>query len=192
MRILDCCAAPGGKSTHMAALTNDKAEITALDINSSRVELINENAARLGFTSIEARVADSTSFDDPEGFDLVLCDAPCSGLGIMGGKPDIRLTITYDRIEETKVKQRQILDNMSRLVTPGGTLVYSTCTINRGENEDMVLGFLEDHEDYEICAFDDLLPERLKTRGADGMLTLLPDEDGCEGFFIARLRRKHG
>lgn len=192
MRILDCCAAPGGKSTHMAALTNDKAEITALDINSSRVELINENAARLGFTSIEARVADSTSFDDPEGFDLVLCDAPCSGLGIMGGKPDIRLTITYDRIEETKVKQRQILDNMSRLVKPGGTLVYSTCTINRVENEDIVLGFLEDHENYEISAFDDLLPERLKTRGADGMLTLLPDEDGCEGFFIARLRRKHG
>lgn len=192
MRILDCCAAPGGKSTHMAALTCNEASITALDINKSRVELINENAGRLGVASIEAKVADSTDFSDDEGFDLVLCDAPCSGLGIMGGKPDIRLTITYERIEEIKVKQKQILNNVGRLVKPGGTLVYSTCTINRGENEEQVESFLAENKDFEANSFDNILPERLKSRPNNGMLTLLPDEDGCEGFFIARLRRKNG
>ncbi len=192
MRILDCCAAPGGKSTHLAALSGDKASIVSLDINSSRVDLIKENAERLGVHSVKAEVADSTSYDDAEGFDLVLCDAPCSGLGIMGGKPDIRLTISYERIEEIKVKQEQILNNVSRLVRPGRTLVYSTCTINRGENEDQVVSFLEKHTDYELFAFDNLLPERLQSRGREGMLTILPDEDGCEGFFIARLRRKNG
>ena len=192
MRILDCCSAPGGKSTHMAALAGDKAKITALDINSSRVGLIKENAGRLGVTCIDAKVADSTEFDDEAGFDLVLCDAPCSGLGIMGGKPDIRLTISYERIEEIKVKQKQILDNVAGLVKPGGTLVYSTCTINSGENEDQIEAFIGSHPEFETYGFDNLLPERLQSRGNNGMLTLLPDEDGCEGFFIARLRRKNG
>ncbi len=192
MRILDCCSAPGGKSTHMAALAGDKARITALDINASRVELIRDNAARLGVSCIDAKVADSTEFDDDEGFDLVLCDAPCSGLGIMGGKPDIRLTISYERIEEIKVKQKQILDNVARFVKPGGTLVYSTCTINSGENEEQVSEFLADHPDFEPDCFDNILPVRLKSSRVNGMLTLLPDEDGCEGFFIARLRRKNG
>lgn len=192
MRILDCCSAPGGKSTHMAALAGNKARITALDINASRVKLIRDNAARLGVSCIDAKVADSTEFDDDEGFDLVLCDAPCSGLGIMGGKPDIRLTISYERIEEIKVKQKQILDNVARLVKPGGTLVYSTCTINSGENEEQVSGFLADHPDFEPYGFDNILPVRLKSSHVNGMLTLLPDEDGCEGFFIARLRRKNG
>jgi 16S rRNA (cytosine967-C5)-methyltransferase len=117
---------------------------------------------------------------------------PCSGLGIMGGKPDIRLTITYERVEEIKVKQKEILNNVGRLVKPGGTLVYSTCTINRGENEEQVESFLAENKDFEANSFDNILPERLKSRPNNGMLTLLPDEDGCEGFFIARLRRKHG
>ena len=176
MRILDCCAAPGGKSTHLAALTNDKARIISLDINPSRVKLIEENAARLGINSISARVADSMTFTDEEGFDLVLCDVPCSGLGLIGSKPDIRLTITYERIEQIRLRQKQILDNMSGLVKKGGVLVYSTCTINSGENEEQISRFTQDHKDY--------ITEEMRT--------LLPDEDGCEGFFIARLRRKDG
>ena len=191
MRILDCCAAPGGKSTHMAALTENKADILALDINSSRTELIRENAARMG-AELRTGVSDSSSYYEEDGFDLVLCDAPCSGLGIMGGKPDIRLTITYDRIVEITAKQKQILDNVSKLVKPGGVLVYSTCTINRGENEDQVLSFLDSHGDYEPDAFDNILPDRLQSSGVKGMLTLLPDTDGCEGFFISRMRRKNG
>lgn len=176
MRILDCCAAPGGKSTHLAALTEDKAEIVALDINPSRVRLIEENAARLGIKSIRPEVADSTAFSDAEGFDLILCDVPCSGLGLMGSKPDIRLTITYDRIEEIKIRQKQILDNMAGMVRKDGVLLYSTCTINRGENEEQIERFTEEHKDF--------VTEKMRT--------LLPDEDGCEGFFIARLRRING
>lgn len=191
MKILDCCAAPGGKSTHLADLSENQADILALDINSSRTELIKENAARLS-AFIRTKVADSSSFDEEDGFDLVLCDAPCSGLGIMGGKPDIRLTITYERILEITEKQKQILDNVSRLVKPGGVLVYSTCTINRGENEDQVQAFLEAHKDFELEDFDNMLPDRLKSSVVKGMLTLLPDTDGCEGFFISRMRRKNG
>ena len=192
MKILDCCAAPGGKSTHMAALSGDKADILALDINASRTELIRQNAQRLGVKCIRTGVVDSSVYDDDEDFDLVLCDAPCSGLGIMGGKPDIRLTITYERIAEIILKQEQILDNVSRLVKKGGVLVYSTCTINRGENEEQVMKFMERHPDFEPVAFDNILPDRLKSSHVNGMLTLLPDEDGCEGFFISRLRRKNG
>ena len=192
MKILDCCAAPGGKSTHMAALSGDKADILALDINASRTELIRQNAQRLGVKCIRTGVADSSVYDDDKDFDLVLCDAPCSGLGIMGGKPDIRLTITYERIAEITLKQEQILDNVSRLVKKGGVLVYSTCTINRGENEEQVMKFMERHPDFEPEAFDNILPDRLKSSHVNGVLTLLPDEDGCEGFFISRLRRKNG
>ena len=191
MKVLDCCAAPGGKSTHLAALAENKADILALDINSSRTELIKQNAARMGAT-LRTGVADSSSYDEEDGFDLVLCDAPCSGLGIMGGKPDIRLTITYDRIVEITSKQKQILDNVSNLVKPGGVLVYSTCTINRGENEDQVMSFLETHSEFELDDFDNVLPDRLQSSGVKGMLTLLPDTDGCEGFFISRMRRKNG
>ena len=192
MKILDCCSAPGGKSTHLAALTCDEADILALDINSSRIELVKQNAERLGISSIRTGEADSSVFNGESGFDLVLCDAPCSGLGIMGGKPDIRLTITYDRIVEIEQRQEQILDNVCGLVKEGGVLVYSTCTVNRGENEDQVLSFLERHPEFEPEAFDNLLPDRLKSSHLNGMLTLLPDEDGCEGFFISRLRRKNG
>ena len=190
MSILDCCSAPGGKTTHMAALAGNHAKITALDVNASRLELVMQNAARLGAENITAKVADSTEFDTEDRYDLVLVDAPCSGLGIMGGKPDIRLTITYERIEQIRDKQRNILDNMSRLVKRGGVLVYSTCTINSAENEEQVSDFLERHGDFEPFGFDNILPESLKSRGNGGMITLLPDEDGCEGFFISRMMRK--
>ena len=191
MKILDCCSAPGGKTTHIAQMSCDKAKITALDINSSRIKLVEENARRLGISGISTQVADSSSYEDDKAFDIVLVDAPCSGLGIMGGKPDIRLTITYDRIEQIIQRQKLILDNIARSVKPGGKLVYSTCTINRSENEDQVFDFLSRNNDFELYDFDNLLPESLKSRGGEGMITLLPDEDRCEGFFISGLRRKY-
>jgi tRNA and rRNA cytosine-C5-methylases len=189
-KILDCCSAPGGKSTHMAALSHNEAKITALDVNASRLELVEQNARRLGVTSITTREADSTVYDDGNDYDIVLVDAPCSGLGIMGGKPDIRLTITYERIGQIIQKQKEILDNMSSLVKSGGVLLYSTCTINTAENEQQVQDFLARHDDFELYDFDNMLPESLKSRGSSGMITLLPDVDGCEGFFISRMRRK--
>jgi len=190
MRILDCCAAPGGKSTHMAQLANDNCEIISLDVNDSRLKLIDENAQRLGIKSIKTMNSDASSYSDSHGFDLVLCDAPCSGLGIMGGKPDIRYTITYQRILECQEKQREILNNIKNCVKPGGRLIYSTCTINPGENEEMVSSFLESNRDFEVVDFKSVLPAKLQDKYKDGMITLLPDSDGCEGFFISELRRK--
>jgi len=173
MRILDCCAAPGGKTTHLAQLAENKAFITALDVNESRTRLIKQNVERLGAENVEIKVADASSYEDKDLFDIVLCDAPCSGLGIMGGKPDIRLTISYERILEIIQKQILILSNISKLVRPGGRLVYSTCTINSGENEGQVRDFLNANTQY----------------NPENMVTFLPDTDGCEGFFVSVMRR---
>ena len=199
-KILDVCSAPGGKSTHMAQMVSDECEITSLDINESRLELIRENAARLGITSITAQRADSTNLKAALGtgkeYDIVLADVPCSGLGLMSGKPDIRHTISFERIKELLPKQAQILKNAAAFVKKGGTLIYSTCTLNREENEDQVASFLADNPDFYADDITRFLPDRLiidekrKEDAEAGMITLLPDTDLCEGFFIARLKRR--
>jgi len=197
--ILDCCAAPGGKSTHMAELTDDKARILSLDINESRLDLIKDNYRRLGISSVDTMCADSTDLRSALGqmrFDLVLCDVPCSGLGLMARKPDIRLTISYDRISELLPRQRLILQNASAYVRPGGVLCYCTCTLNRAENEETIQEFLKDHADFVASDITCSLPSTLimdENREKDahnGMLTLYPDIDGCDGFFICRLERR--
>lgn len=197
--ILDCCAAPGGKSTHMAELTDDKARILSLDINESRLDLIKDNYRRLGISSVDTMCADSTDLRSALGqmrFDLVLCDVPCSGLGLMARKPDIRLTISYDRISELLPRQRLILQNASAYVRPGGVLCYCTCTLNRAENEETIQEFLKDHADFVASDITCNLPSTLimdENREKDahnGMLTLYPDIDGCDGFFICRLERR--
>lgn len=198
--ILDCCSAPGGKSTHMAELCGDACEITSLDINSSRLELIEENKKRLGINSIVCKVADSTNLtntlDTDVKYDLVTTDVPCSGLGLLSRKPDIRQTISYERIQELLPKQQKILCEASNFVKQGGTLIYSTCTINGAENEMQVKKFLDSHEDFYSEDISEYLPSNLviddnrKELCKNGMITLLPDIDGCDGFFIARLRRK--
>lgn len=196
MRILDCCAAPGGKTTHLADLAEDSAMIDALDINESRVELIKQNANRLGFKSINAMKGDASTFGSNKAqYDLVLADVPCSGLGLMAKKPDIRLQITYDRIQELLPLQKAILNNAARNVVPGGTLIYSTCTINKAENENQVEEFLKEHDDFYAEDIRPYLPDRLslgdrEEMASKGMLTLFPDIDGCDGFFISRLRRR--
>lgn len=199
-KILDTCAAPGGKSTHMAQLTSDKASILSLDINDSRLELIRQNLKRLGINSVEVQKGDSTdlgaSLPSSSSFDVVLCDVPCSGLGLMSGKPDIRHTISYSRIQELLPKQQQILSGASSYVKKGGTLVYSTCTLNRDENEKQVEAFLGSHPDFYADDLMQYLPsglildQRRQEEAKAGMITILPDEDNCEGFFVARLKRR--
>ena len=199
-RILDLCAAPGGKSCHLAELSNDDAEILATDINESRLELVKQNAKRLGIRSIrtgiaDAREPDSSVFGPEESFDLVLADVPCSGLGLLKRKPDIRLTITYERIRALYPIQDEILRNAARYVKKGGCLMYCTCTINPDENENRVAAFLAERSDFriepitEIIASKPAFSERHRNEAKEGRLLLLPDEDGCDGFFISKMRR---
>lgn len=202
-RILDCCSAPGGKTTHMAEIAKDECEIFALDINESRLELIRENIDRLKLKSIRPVLADSTDLSScPElsgmkgTFDIVTCDVPCSGLGLMARKPDIRHTISYERIQELLPKQYVILNGAAEYVKKGGRLVYSTCTLNRDENEEQVLKFLSEHPDFEAENITSKLPVRLsRFDGRDedaknGYITLFPDIDKCDGFFVASFRKK--
>ena len=186
--MLDVCAAPGGKSFAAAIQMGDRGTVLACDIHQNKLKRIHDGAARLGLQSIETTAVDGRIFRaEWEGrFDLVLVDAPCSGLGIIRKKPDIR----YKNLEETEdlpALQLAILENQSRYVRPGGLLLYSTCTVLRRENEQVVAQFLETHPEF--CL------ERLPLPGAlpeneTGMLTLIPGQYDTDGFFICRLRRK--
>lgn len=197
-KVLDCCAAPGGKTTHISELTNDKATVLALDINESRLELIRENAQRLGIHNIKVMKADSMKLEDSltdEKYDIVLCDVPCSGLGLMSRKPDIRQTISYERIEELLPKQRKILESSSKFVKKNGKLVFSTCTMNVKENEDNVSCFLANNSDFKACDITNLVPSGIKIdekRREDmknGYMTMFPDTDGFDGFFVCVMER---
>ena len=127
---------------------------------------------------------------------MVLCDVPCSGLGLMSRKPDIRLTISYERIEELLPRQREILMRASGLVRPGGKLIYCTCTLNRKENEETIQDFLTNNSEFVASDITDIIStslimnEERKTEAAQGMLTLFPHIDGCDGFFICKLERR--
>lgn len=202
-KILDLCAAPGGKATHLAQLTEDDCTVIALDINESRIKLIEENTQRFKLNSITCKQADATIIcDDPEfspmlkSFDIVMADVPCSGLGLLARKPDIRRTITYERIQQLLPKQALILQNASRFVKAGGTLIYSTCTLNIDENENRILDFLEKNDDFYLDDISELLPEKLivdEDRARlvkKGQITLFPDTDLCDGFYICKLKRK--
>ena len=196
LRILDCCAAPGGKTTHMAEMTGGKADILAVDSSASRLGLLKENIARLGLTGISVRTGDATDMSDIEGlFDIVLADCPCSGLGIIGRKPDIRLNMTYERISSLADVQRKILSEAASKVKKGGNLIYCTCTINKDENERRIAEFLENNKVFRTVSIMPFLPsdimidEERERDAANGYITLLPDMDSCDGFFIAKMER---
>ena len=199
-KILDCCSAPGGKSTHMATMCHDNCSILSCDISEPRLQLVEENANRLGLKSISVQCCDASKIgkenkDSRKSFDLVLCDVPCSGLGLIGRKPDIREKITFDRIEELLPLQQDILDSAAKMVAPGGTLVYCTCTLNSDENESQVEMFLESHKSFHTVSIRKYLPDTIEMdedrneAAENGMITLFPDTDGCEGFFICRMEK---
>ena len=199
-KILDCCAAPGGKSTHMAQMCRDDLSILAVDINAARLKLVRDNCKRLGLTSIETLCADASNInkddrDSKKTYDIVLCDVPCSGLGLLGRKPDIREKFTYDELDELIPLQYSILEHASKMVRPGGTLIYCTCTLNSDENESQVELFLAEHKRFHTVPINKFLPEGIymdeerEVAAANGMITLLPHVDKCEGFFICRMER---
>ncbi len=187
MRVHDCCATPGGKSFAAAIAMGGVGSVLSCDIHPNKVELIRRGSERLGLSCISAECKDAS---DPEPaflserFDAVLADVPCSGLGVIRKKPDIRYKDLGALAELPRI-QKKILDNQAGYVRPGGVLLFSTCTILRRENEDLVMAFLSDHPDYTAEAFT--LPGGLSA--PEGMLTLLPCEHNTDGFFIAKLRR---
>ena len=187
-RVLDCCAAPGGKSFAASIAMGGRGEITSCDIHPHKIDLIAKGAARLGLANISARVQDAAEFVPQwEGqMDCVIADVPCSGLGIIRKKPDIR----YKNLEETRelpALQLRILENQARYVRPGGVLLYSTCTVLKRENEEVVYPFLASHPDFRLEALE--LPD-IFPRNETGMLTLIPGQYDTDGFFICRLRRQ--
>ena len=187
MKVVDCCAAPGGKSFAAALALEGEGEIFASDLHDHRVALIEKGAERLGFCNITACQRDASQ-EKPEWegtMDAVLVDVPCSGYGIIRKKPDIRYK-DPDTMKDLPQLQLQILKAQAKLVKPGGVLIYSTCTLVRRENEGVVEKFLKACPEFtlEKLPLPQVFPEN------DGMLRLLPGQYDTDGFFIARLRRK--
>ncbi len=187
--LLDMCSAPGGKSFTCAELMKGKGNITALDLYSARLGLVKNGAERLGIDIISTRACDASGFDGAVRADRVLCDVPCSGLGIIRRKPELRYKSDLG-LEGLPELQYKILCNASRFVKSGGRLLYSTCTLNPDENEKNAERFLGEHEDYIPVPLT--LPEGIE-RGKDereNMLTLFPHINGTDGFFISLFQRK--
>ena len=191
MRILDVCSAPGGKSTHMAQLMKNTGSIYACDIHKHRLELIEENCKRLGITNIKTVEQDGTVLTRrwQEPFDVIVCDVPCSGLGVLGRRADARWSKESEDIAGLCGIQKRILEEAAQLVVPGGTLIYSTCTITPEENQDMVEQFLARHPEYEA---DETITDCWLNmdKETNGYVQFLPFIDDMDGFFIARMVRK--
>ncbi len=192
--IIDCCAAPGGKTTHIACLMQDTGHILACDIYDHKLARIEENAHRLGIKSIETRLLDARKIGElyEEMADRVLVDAPCSGLGVLRRKADARWRKKQKDLKELPFLQYEILESAARAVKKGGILVYSTCTIEPAENEAIVRRFLKEHENYTLEHTGTLLPASDATirHREEDMIQLMPHIDQVDGFFIARMKRR--
>ena len=188
IRVLDCCSAPGGKSFAAAIAMDGKGQITSCDVHAHKTGLIENGAARLGISNITARLQDATSTvtEWVDSMDVVIADVPCSGLGIIRKKPDIRYK-NLSELKELPALQLKILENQAKYVKKDGVLLYSTCTVLRQENEDIVNAFLEHNHEFYVEPLD--LPD-VFPKNESGMLTLIPGEYDTDGFFICRLRRK--
>lgn len=188
MKVLDACAAPGGKSFSAAMDLTDKGEILSCDIHPHKKKLIEAGAARLGLSCVKASVMDAGKCNDAflDAFDAVIADVPCSGIGVIRKKPEIRYKDPA-QLAGLPAVQLKILQNVSAYVKPGGILLYATCTLLRQENEAVVDSFLKSHNNYAAEPFS--MPGSMGTAN-DGMITLWPHIHDTDGFFIAKIRRK--
>ncbi len=189
-RVLDMCAAPGGKTTHIAQLMENKGEVIACDIYEHKVELIKQNAERMGLDIIKPILLDSTKLnpDFIDSFDKILADVPCTGYGIIRRKPDIKWK-SEDLTEISKIS-KDILTNAAKYVKISGEIVFSTCTINKEENEDRLREFLEENKNFEVVDITELLPQELRHETTkDGYVTFYPNVDSIDGFFISKVKR---
>ncbi|WP_462409226.1 16S rRNA (cytosine(967)-C(5))-methyltransferase RsmB [Neobacillus sp. Marseille-QA0830] len=192
--IMDACAAPGGKSTHIAEKLQDGGRVVSIDLHEHKVKLISDNANRLGLENIETITLDSRKVQERfavESFDKILLDAPCSGLGVMRRKPDMKYTKKEQDIEQLSKIQQDLLNAIAPLIKLGGTLVYSTCTVDKQENEQTIATFLDHHPEFEgDLAFKNRMPEAIQPLIIGYDLQIFPQDFGSDGFYMAAIRKK--
>lgn len=169
--MLDLCAAPGGKTTHAAALMGGEGEVVAVEVHPARARGLTQTCQRLGAGNVKVEQVDGREFKAAESFDRVIVDPPCSGLGTLQSRPDLRWQPRRGQLPALATRQRELLDAGAAALRPGGTLVYSVCTITRAEGPDVVDAFLAARPDFSL----------------DASWQLLPHRDGTDGFYIARL-----
>ncbi|MGH4138071.1 16S rRNA (cytosine(967)-C(5))-methyltransferase RsmB [Clostridium sp.] len=187
LEVLDLCSAPGGKTTHIAEIMRNTGHISAFDLHENKLSLINQNLNRIGIINTTCNVMDATIYDSNlfKSADRVLIDVPCSGLGIIRKKPEIKWSKHIKDIENIVITQRKIMENASKYVKSGGVLVYSTCTLNKEENEGNVDWFIENHPEFKVQPV--FYGKRSNINYSDvGYVTILPNEY-MDGFFIAKI-----
>ncbi|MBF0813318.1 16S rRNA (cytosine(967)-C(5))-methyltransferase RsmB [Staphylococcus saprophyticus] len=183
-KVLDACSAPGGKACHIAEILNGTGHVDATDIHEHKIDLIDFNIKKLRLSNISAFEHDATEKYDKV-YDKILVDAPCSGLGVLRHKPEIKYEQSQHSIQSLVEIQLEILNNVKDSVKPGGTIIYSTCTIEQMENENVIYTFLKANSDFEFDAFEHpITGEKVKT------MQVLPQDFNSDGFFITRIKRK--
>jgi len=188
-RVLDMCAAPGAKTTHIAALMNNHGDITAIERHKGRAEALNHTIHRMAANNATVQVQDAGEFraSGPK-FSRILLDAPCSGLGTIQSRPDLRWRVSPDDVQALASEQARLLSAAALATAPGGTLVYSTCTISAAENERQIGAFLDEHREFQAIDLEPRFPAWAHPHGG-GQLLALPHVQGSDGFFVAALRR---
>jgi 16S rRNA (cytosine967-C5)-methyltransferase len=196
--IIDLCAAPGGKSVHLSELMENKGRVISVDSHEGRLKLLKETRNRLALTNIEIKTFDGREFKLDESVDKILIDAPCAGTGVMNRRSDLALHRQAPDMVALTTLQKELLENAAQLLKPGGTLVYSTCSIEPEENEELIKWFLETHKDFQAEDLSPFIAPGLVSQWQEtdknfdpksGLLQLLPSRHGLSGFFIARLRK---
>ena len=193
-RVLDLCCGTGGKSSHLAEVSADQARVLAVDLYPTKIAVLEQTMRRLGINGVTARAADVMELPSDWRWPLILLDAPCSGLGVLGRRADLRWRLEPSRLEDLIELQRALLERAAGWLEAGGSLLYITCTLNQRENEGVVQEFLAEHPDYHLEGFD----RQLEFMGlqnddaaasAQGMLTLLPGRYDTDGMFFALIHR---
>jgi 16S rRNA (cytosine967-C5)-methyltransferase len=187
-RVLDMCAAPGAKTTHIAALMGDQGEIVAIERHAGRAKELEATAARMHAHGVTVKVGDAAVHRTGERFARVLLDAPCSGLGTIHSRPDLRWRVSPEDVQTLAGEQARLLSAAALATAAGGTLVYSTCTISAAENERQIGAFLDEHREFQAIDLEPRFPGWAHPRGGASLLAL-PNVQGSDGFFIAAVRR---
>lgn len=193
--VLDLCCAPGGKTAHMAELMHNEGNLLASDLHEHRLAAVRENARRLGLSVISAKQMDAQEECEEylEIADKILLDVPCSGLGIIRRKPDIKYKKNLTDTKELCEIQKKILNICAKYLKIEGEMVYSTCTVNPAENMEIVTEFLQTHPDFRLVSgASEHMSEKMRQRLEKGYATIMPDEDNCDGFFLCKMKRGSG